>query len=199
MFLKTVVIGAIAVLAGTAQAATVTGTFAAALTGVESSTFGIRQGSVLTNAGGIVTGTTGDMSGVALGSSLTFSSVTAMVGTLVSFTSSFWDFSGTVLGLMTSPAPNATVNLDVLGNFTPGGTLGSFVAGPASLTLGFTQTGFLVPGTEQPAISGSFTFASPPTDGIPGAVPEPASWAMLIAGFGLTGAAMRRRAARLAA
>ncbi|WP_310497295.1 CHRD domain-containing protein [Sandarakinorhabdus sp.] len=29
-----------------------------------------------------------------------------------------------------------------------------------------------------------------------GAVPEPASWAMLIAGFGLTGAAMRRRAAR---
>jgi hypothetical protein len=24
-------------------------------------------------------------------------------------------------------------------------------------------------------------------------VPEPASWAMLIAGFGLTGAAMRRR------
>ena len=30
-------------------------------------------------------------------------------------------------------------------------------------------------------------------------VPEPSSWAMLIAGFGLTGAAMRRRAAKLAA
>jgi hypothetical protein len=28
---------------------------------------------------------------------------------------------------------------------------------------------------------------------IPGAIPEPASWAMLIAGFGLTGAALRRR------
>ncbi|AGH49271.1 MULTISPECIES: PEPxxWA-CTERM sorting domain-containing protein [Sphingomonadales] len=28
---------------------------------------------------------------------------------------------------------------------------------------------------------------------IPAAVPEPASWAMMIAGFGLTGAAMRRR------
>ena len=27
----------------------------------------------------------------------------------------------------------------------------------------------------------------------PGAVPEPASWAMMIAGFGLTGGAMRRR------
>lgn len=32
-----------------------------------------------------------------------------------------------------------------------------------------------------------------------GAVPEPASWAMLIAGFGLTGAAMRRKARRITA
>jgi hypothetical protein len=31
-----------------------------------------------------------------------------------------------------------------------------------------------------------------------GAVPEPASWAMLIAGFGLVGAAQRRRVARAA-
>jgi PEP-CTERM motif len=29
----------------------------------------------------------------------------------------------------------------------------------------------------------------------PGGVPEPASWALMIAGFGLVGAAMRRRAA----
>ena len=34
-------------------------------------------------------------------------------------------------------------------------------------------------------------FAAPPT---PGGVPEPATWALLIAGFGMTGAAMRRRA-----
>ena len=34
---------------------------------------------------------------------------------------------------------------------------------------------------------------------IPGGVPEPASWAMLIAGFGLTGAAMRRRTKAVAA
>jgi hypothetical protein len=32
-----------------------------------------------------------------------------------------------------------------------------------------------------------------------GVIPEPASWAMLIAGFGLTGAAMRRRRAAVAA
>ena len=31
---------------------------------------------------------------------------------------------------------------------------------------------------------------------IPGAVPEPAAWAMMIAGFGLTGAAARKRSAR---
>jgi hypothetical protein len=31
-----------------------------------------------------------------------------------------------------------------------------------------------------------------------GAVPEPASWAMLIAGFGLTGAAARRRRSMVA-
>jgi hypothetical protein len=35
----------------------------------------------------------------------------------------------------------------------------------------------------------------PPPPQPPGGVPEPASWAMLIAGFGLTGAAMRRRTA----
>jgi hypothetical protein len=34
------------------------------------------------------------------------------------------------------------------------------------------------------------TIAAPPP-----AIPEPASWAMLIAGFGLTGAALRRRRA----
>ncbi|WP_310495996.1 PEPxxWA-CTERM sorting domain-containing protein [Sandarakinorhabdus sp.] len=36
-------------------------------------------------------------------------------------------------------------------------------------------------------------------DGSGGAVPEPAAWTMLIAGFGLVGAAMRRRKAALAA
>jgi hypothetical protein len=38
-------------------------------------------------------------------------------------------------------------------------------------------------------------FSTEPVAGV-GGVPEPASWAMLIAGFGLTGAAMRRRRLR---
>lgn len=33
---------------------------------------------------------------------------------------------------------------------------------------------------------------------VSGAVPEPASWAMMVGGFGLAGAAMRRRKARVA-
>ncbi len=39
----------------------------------------------------------------------------------------------------------------------------------------------------------SFIFGGALTDVFGSAVPEPASWAMLIAGFGLAGAAMRRR------
>ncbi|PZO87467.1 MAG: hypothetical protein DI623_14690 [Sphingomonas sanxanigenens] len=34
--------------------------------------------------------------------------------------------------------------------------------------------------------------------GDPAGVPEPATWAMLVAGFGLTGFAMRRRTKRVA-
>ena len=34
------------------------------------------------------------------------------------------------------------------------------------------------------------TFGAPPSNG---GVPEPASWALMIAGFGLTGAMLRRR------
>lgn len=52
----------------------------------------------------------------------------------------------------------------------------------------------------------SFVWQAPPSGGswaagtiTAGAVPEPATWALLIAGFGMTGYAMRRRAAALAA
>lgn len=201
MFKKTILIGALATMAASAQAATVVGTFAAALSDVTSSTFGIRAGSTLSNAGGFVTSRTGDMSFVALGTPLTFSTVTATNGTSVSFTSSFGDFIGSIQDLMTLPAPNAVVSFNALGTFTPNGALSAFEEGLASLTVSFTQTGALTNGGEQPSISGSFTFASPPTitDGGGSTVPEPAAWAMLIAGFGMTGAAMRRRGVRAVA
>jgi len=55
----------------------------------------------------------------------------------------------------------------------------------------FPNYAFQVPGTyyDTTGPSNSITVTA--------AVPEPASWAMLIAGFGLVGAAMRRRAAAL--
>lgn len=202
MLKKAVLVGALAMFASSVQAATVVGTFAAALSDVQSSTFGIQAGSVLTNAGGFVTSRTGDMSFVALGTPLTFSTVTATNGTPVSFTSSFGSFIGTIQDLATIPAPNAVVSFNALGNFTPSGALTAFEEGLASLTVSFTQTGALNVGGEQPSISGSFTFASPPVldgGGSPGAVPEPAEWMMLIAGFGLTGMAMRRRPKAVAA
>ncbi len=45
----------------------------------------------------------------------------------------------------------------------------------------------------------SGNFGADATGGIGSTVPEPAAWAMLIAGFGIVGAAMRRRTAALAA
>jgi hypothetical protein len=60
------------------------------------------------------------------------------------------------------------------------------------VTCDFLNTGRV--GLQLPAgvsfTSGSGVFLQPPATG---AVPEPASWAMMISGFGLTGGAMRRR------
>lgn len=184
--------------AATAGAATVNGTFSAALAGVSSSTFGIGAGSVLSNAGGFVTSSTGDMSSVAAFTPVNFATVTASNGASVGFTSSFGSFVGTIENLMTNPAPNAIVSFSAFGNFTPTGSLSSFTQGPGALTVSFTQTGALFAGKPQPAISGSFSFDSGPGDGNPGAIPEPASWAMMLIGFGFVGAQARSRRRQVA-
>lgn len=66
----------------------------------------------------------------------------------------------------------------------------SFVATNASTTLRFRDS----------STSGSFANVALDAVSVIGAgpaVPEPASWAMMIAGFGMTGAAMRRRSRKL--
>ena len=90
--------------------------------------------------------------------------------------------------------------------FNIGSLVGSFVASPS--TGGFFAIGFgkvvtlAAPGSLFAAVNDSFhvnnggAFQVEVT-ALP-AVPEPAVWAMLIAGFGLTGAVMRRRRAAAA-
>jgi hypothetical protein len=173
-------------ITGAANAATLTGTFSTALFGVTSSTPAIAAGSTFSNAIGFVSSTSDGFAPITLGTVVNFAPVTATNGQLVTFTSAFGSFSGLLSNLATAPAPNAVVSFDSLGTFTPGGTLSAFASGGALLTVSFTQTGTLVAGRPAPSISGSWTLATT-------AVPEPASWAMLIAGFGLVGVASRRR------
>ncbi|WP_426168589.1 PEPxxWA-CTERM sorting domain-containing protein [Sandarakinorhabdus sp. DWP1-3-1] len=71
----------------------------------------------------------------------------------------------------------------------------NYLATGASTTISFTIASSTAFGFNDPLIDGvSFALAGPGST-----VPEPASWAMLIAGFGLVGAAARRRRVAVAA
>lgn len=183
MIFSAAVLGA-ALIASPSVAATVVGSAAVSMIGTAADTASIDVGTTFTNTNTSIVGSaTGDFA-AAVGQNLTLSPISAIAGSAFSFVSGFGNFTGTVQSTSSQGAPsNRTVNAFVLGSFTPMGSLSAFMAGPASATFAFTQTGV------NQAVSGSFTFASPPA----GLVPEPASWAMLITGFGLVGAAARRR------
>ncbi|KAB7647476.1 PEPxxWA-CTERM sorting domain-containing protein [Polymorphobacter fuscus] len=189
-FLSAAILGAALLASPSVAATTIVGSAAVSIVGVAASTSSIDVGTTFTNTLFSVVGSaTGDLAPVQ-GQNLNLSPLTASVGQVFTFTSSFGDFTGTVNSASAQGTPdNRTVNAYVLGTFTPMGSLAGFLAGPASATFAFTQTG------SDLATSGSFTFASPPS----GAVPEPASWAMLITGFGLVGIASRRRRHAVAA
>jgi hypothetical protein len=83
--------------------------------------------------------------------------------------------------------------------FLTNGGAGVFVAALDD-TDTFTQVSFWGDGFgEFLVIGGTLRYATLDGGTLPPGVPEPASWAMLIAGFGLTGAAMRRRRTLVAA
>jgi hypothetical protein len=197
MTFKTIALAAVtaAVVSTSADAApsiSMDGTFAASIIGISSNTPSIDLGSVLTNTNFTVVGSaTGDLNG-STGTFLTVTPFTATDGSAYSFTSTKGNFTGTLSDVLSAgPVSNRVLTAYALGTFTPAGTFASFAAGPASLTFSFTQN------NANGAISGGFTMSTPPV-AAPG-VPEPAAWAMLIAGFGLTGAAMRRRRIAVAA
>jgi hypothetical protein len=67
-----------------------------------------------------------------------------------------------------------------------------------TLTATFAGIAYAKFGARAPALNGSSVLADNLTFDLGnGAVPEPATWAMLIAGFGLAGGALRRRSVRL--
>jgi len=185
-------VAAAAISTSASAATTMNGTYAASIIGISSSTPSIGLGSVLTNTTFTIVGSaTGDLDG-STGTFLTVSPFTATDGAAYSFTSTRGNFTGTLDNVFSvGPVSNRVLTAFALGTFTPAGSFSSFVAGPASLTFSFTQN------NSGGAISGGFTLSTPPIP-TPG-VPEPAAWAMLIAGFGLTGAAMRRRRIAVAA
>ena len=74
----------------------------------------------------------------------------------------------------------------------PGYSAGFCPFGPAGVTFGGTARSIAFGGVANQIVFDDITFGS----AVPGdVIPEPASWAMLIAGFGLVGAAQRRRRA----
>jgi hypothetical protein len=121
------------------------------------------------------------------------------------FTDSFASVTGP--GLMASPTA-LTFDFDSFSRFVV--TNGSQFYGMSGAGLGLSlaqcnfnprcETLFFGGGSAFSTVldghDGSFTLATAPM-GPPGGVPEPASWALMIAGFGLAGAALRRRKARL--
>ena len=176
---------AAAVVASPSAAVTVVGSAAVAIVGVSANTPSIGVGTTFTNTLFSVVGSgVGDFTST-VGQFVVISPLTASFGAPFTFTSSFGNFAGTVQSAgQQGPSTNRTVEAYVLGTFTPAGSLASFTSGPASATFSFTQTGIGA------AVSGSFSFASPPAG-----IPEPATWGMLITGFGLVGFAARRRKA----
>ncbi len=169
-----------------ASAATVIyGTLAASIVRVRSTTRVIGVDSVFTNRSASANDTTGWFYPVLDGPlGITLDPITATVGTGIKFVgAAFGSYVGTVDTVDVTPAGGGrTLTIVSLGTFTPTGSLNAYLPGPASVIFSFTQAG------SGSAISGSFTLKSPP----PG-VPEPLSWALLLTGSGMAGAALRRR------
>ena len=111
------------------------------------------------------------------GSSMTFSNV--YYGT--TFLGSYGPTSHTGIDFPVSSLTAGTTGYDTLSL--------SFTATSAGSIRGFVGTGSA---DNIGPILDNFRI-----DITPGAVPEPATWAMMIAGFGLVGASMRRRAAKV--
>ena len=99
-------------------------------------------------------------------------------GMTATATGLFFDFSGTGLALLQNPFTGSGINfIRFTGNAVCGGSTNRI-----SITVGTFRDGISQSGVVQIGTAGGG-----------GVIPEPATWAMLIAGFGLVGSALRRR------
>ncbi|WP_084583324.1 PEPxxWA-CTERM sorting domain-containing protein [Sphingomonas azotifigens] len=172
-----------------ASAATILGTFGAALFGATSSTPTIAPDSVFGNLATLVTDSTKDFSVVSPLTAITLPTVTATKGAAVSFTSAFGSYSGTVDSVVNNSAGSIFSLLVITsGTFTPTGVLASYDVTPSSTVFTFGQSGY------SGSVTGTVSFSSPAVS----SVPEPATWGMMLAGAGLAGAALRRRRVKVA-
>jgi opacity protein-like surface antigen len=189
-FLATAAVAA-TMMAAPAAAVSMDGTLAVSILGVSADISPIDVGSTLTVTGFAASGSvSGDFTGLTPQPLTSTSPFLATNGSIFSFTSAFGDFTGTLSNVVaTGPASNRVLSAYALGVFTPLGIYSTYDPGAASLTFSFTQNN-QHSDDEAGAIQGGFTLSTPPAG-----VPEPASWGMLIVGFGLSGFAMRRRRA----
>ncbi len=160
-----------------------------------------------------------DVSGAALGSATGFN-IAIPTGSFALFNISGYGNGGTYNQMQyfgfgtqadpTKPYPSFSIaGLDsshILYNFKDATSLsfngigvpGTVLAPKAAITLGYLQINgtVIADSVTGPGQINYHPYAGSLLDAVTGgtgAVPEPASWAMLIAGFGLVGAAMRRR------
>ncbi len=177
------------VFASAAHALPINGTGSVALLGVSAAPATlIDANTTFSFTSSVWAGGANDLGGIAIGTPLLTSPLTATVGAASSFTASWGTFAGQVTSVQVQGSnDNRTVSFYVLGDFTPltgPPDLSMFTKGAMSLTFSATQTGGATG-----SISASYTIASPPAP-----VPEPG--ALSLVGLALAGAAVasRRRA-----
>jgi hypothetical protein len=134
---------------------------------------------------GSVAGHTGVMSGVVSFSGTVGATIAQSLSDFLTFDDGLggnFEFSvSSVKTLAYTSDPSATgVTLYLLGSTLD--TVLGYASTPTSLTLTFNST-------NSSPFTASATLAVPPS----GSVPEPATWGMIVVGFGAMGAAMRRR------